>query len=226
MATTAGERQIGKKLGHIKQNHVERYRFAIRMLKKHLPEGGFVLDAASGVGYGSKMIAEHGFAVIAVDRAAEAEEYQKYFEHPGVRFIREEIDLIKRHPECGSFGAIVSLETIEHVAGAAWELTMRETTDLVIGTVPNQDVIAFNKHKHPWHYRHYTKTEISDLFRFWVMSDWHTQYDKTGHRSKMIPGDDGMTLGFVASRRPKDRIAKVARSVAALVERREAELSE
>lgn len=208
MATTAGERQIGKRLEDIKQNHVERYRWAIRMLKKHLPEGGFVLDAASGIGYGSKMIAEAGFAVIAVDRAVEAQEYQQYFKHPGVRFIREEIDLIKRHPECGSFGAIVSLETIEHVLEGSWELTMRQTTDLVIGTVPNQDVVAFNKHKHPWHYRHYTKADIVSLFQLWALDDWHTQYDKRGPRSKMRPGDDGMTLGFVASRRTKDRLAK------------------
>ena len=97
-----------------------------------------------------------------------------------------------------SMDAIVSIETIEHVEDDR-DLIRRYslTSNFLVGSVPNQKWVPFDKNSHPFHFRHYTKPEFIKLlgdFGYQV-DEWATQYDK-------IPGqiylaDDGM--GFVVS---------------------------
>ena len=192
---TTGERLIGNNLEEIAPNHRARYEWAIGLLKKKVPRGGHILDAASGVGYGSKMIAEAGYRVTAVDRADESRKYQKFvFSHENVKFVQGDLFDIR-----GNYDAVVSIETIEHVPHEKWLPLISSMSSMLIGTVPNEAVVPFSASKHAFHLRHYTKLELIEIFSDmnWGLSDWATQYAKW-ENYEMRPGDDGMTLGFMA----------------------------
>ena len=196
MPATTGERLIGNKLEDIAPNHRARYDWAISILKRTVPDGATILDAASGVGYGSMMMAQAGYKVVAIDRAEEARKYQKFvFAHPRVKFFHDDI-----FRALGEFDAAVSIETIEHIQNSrAWINHLGRLTDIIIGTVPNQDVVPFDPKKHEFHFRHFTKSEIGVLMTGWALSEWATQYAKW-ENFEMRPGDDGMTLGFLAEK--------------------------
>jgi|ETNvirnome_2_300_1030623.scaffolds.fasta_scaffold00306_12 SAM-dependent methyltransferase len=198
MASTTGERQIGHKQDDIAINHRARYEWAAKLLRKNIPKFSHVLDAACGCGYGAKILAQHGFAVTAYDKADEAAKYQKQFHHPRVNFIQADVfDAV----EFGqTYDAVVSIETIEHIADAVnWISRLWLSTPLMVGTVPNELIVPFNPKKHPFHHRHYTRRQVEELFRGWELSDWATQFGKY-QEYEMRPGDDGMTLGFLAKR--------------------------
>lgn len=91
--------------------HVERYAWAIH----HLPAGP-TLDLACGVGYGSVMLASRDdiSRVVAGDIAAAAlAEARRSYRHPRVAHVRGDGAGWCRSE---AFAAIVSLETVEHVA--------------------------------------------------------------------------------------------------------------
>ena len=198
MPSTTGERQIGSKQKEIAPNHRARYHWAAELLKRELPKGSHILDAACGVAYGSQILAEAGFKVTAYDRSAEAVEWKKYFEHPFVEFHQGDVsDAIRGGQQ---YDGVVSIETIEHIEDDhGWINGLYMASPLLVGTVPNQEVVAFNPKKHPFHFRHYTKEEVVELLWDWKLSDWSTQYAKW-ENFEMRPGDDGMTLGFLAKR--------------------------
>ena len=167
------------------------------MLRKYRPHVGNVLDAACGVGYGSEMISELGHNVLAIDRADESALWQQFFSNEKIRFIQADIFSVDTRMRVD---AAVSLETIEHVE-KSWVPTLMRMTDLIIGTVPNQDVVPFNKETHKFHLKHYTIQEVLGLFPDdWIVGDFHTQYGKW-ENFKMVPGYDGMTIGFVARKK-------------------------
>jgi len=196
MGATTGERQIGITLDDIAKNHVARYEWAARLLQRELPKGSRILDAACGCAYGSLILAKAGFKVFSYDRSDEAAEYSKNYKHPFVKFHQGDIF----EALTSSYDAAVSIETIEHIdRDRDWVNGLYKSTPLVVGTVPNQDVVAFDPKSHQFHERHYTKAEISDLFGQWALSDWSTQYGKW-ENFEMRPGEDGMTLGFLAKR--------------------------
>jgi|TARA_Y100000310_G_C20704101_1_gene833187 cyclopropane fatty-acyl-phospholipid synthase-like methyltransferase len=198
MPSTTGERQIGTKQKEIAVNHRARYEWAGKLLRLHVPKGGHVLDAACGCAYGSQILAGYGYKVTAYDRSDEAAEWCKFFNHPFVTFIQADVMEAVNHKQ--HYDAAVSIETIEHIeSDADWVRGLYMATPLLVGTVPNQAVVEFNQQKHPFHFRHYTKTEVEHLFRAWELSEWSTQYGKY-ENYEMRPGHDGMTLGFLAKR--------------------------
>lgn len=192
-----GERQMKKRLEDVTPNHRARYEWAIGALLKR-GVSGRVIDAASGIGYGSKMLAEAGFDVLAVDRSEDAETVQaEFFAHPNVRFMRDTLPAI---PSDGDFAAAVTIETVEHLEDApTWLANLRSRCKWLVATVPNESVVPFGDGKHPYHFRHYTLDELTDLLKStgWQPEEWATQYEKYGHRSTMVPGTDGVTLGAV-----------------------------
>ena len=197
MPSTTGERQIGTIQKHIKHNHRCRYHWAADRLQELLSEGSHILDAACGCAYGSQILAQRGFKVTAYDRSDEAMEYAQHFAHPRVEFYQD--DIFKALTQ--EYDAIVSIETIEHIEDdAKWIDGLYRISPILVGTVPNQDVVPFNTKTHPFHFRHYTQSEVTELFQQWKLSDWSTQYKKKGALAQMVPGIDGMTLGFVAKR--------------------------
>lgn len=190
-----GERLMVSTMEKVAFNHVARYEWAIREADKLGAKTA--IDAACGIGYGSKLMAEHGFTVTAVDRDQDAADYQKKFSDPAVTFIRstcEEIELPK-----ADIG--VSIETVEHIQDdIGWLKKLRAACKNLIVTVPNQDVIPFRPEIHRHHMRHYTKGQLIRVLKEagWEPMHWATQYEKWNRdRAYMRPGDDGMTLGVV-----------------------------
>tara|TARA_Y100000310_G_scaffold160700_1_gene160536 strand:- start:2341 stop:2895 length:555 start_codon:yes stop_codon:yes gene_type:complete len=180
-------------MADIPPNHVSRYEWAARELVKRLEPGSLVLDAACGCGYGSFILANVGFRVECFDLSAEAELYQQNFHHERVKFRRDSV--LNIWGDYRTYDAVVSIETIEHV-DEKWIKDIGRMTDVMIGTVPNQDVVPFDAENYPWHLKHYTKAEVIELMEGWWCSDWATQYAKW-EDYEMVPGDDGMTLGWV-----------------------------
>ncbi len=196
MPSTTGERQIGNTLEEIAPNHIARYEWARDILVRELPKGSRILDAACGCAYGSLLLAQAGFKVTAVDCSSEAAEWSQQFKHPNVTFFQGDV-----MDALAFYDGAVSIETIEHIEDdKAWINGLLRAAPVLVGTVPNQDVVAFDKSKHPFHFRHYTKLDVERLMVGWDLSDWSTQYAKY-ERYEMTPGSDGMTLGFLAKRK-------------------------
>lgn len=215
MLPQTGERQVSEVLEGIKPNHRNRYQFAYNKIKEHYsePEPGQlfinVLDCACGIGYGTMMLAGMGEGV----HVGGFDVCPKTIEAANRAYKVANNDFAVcdlSNPESWKaatsavFGddpidAIVSIETIEHVADAS-ALIQRyaDTAKFLIASVPNEDIVKFHKDKHPFHFRHYTRGEFSELLsdHGYVIESWATQYDK-------IPGivyddaDDGM--GFIVS---------------------------
>jgi 2-polyprenyl-3-methyl-5-hydroxy-6-metoxy-1,4-benzoquinol methylase len=181
-------------LDKIKPNHAARYFWAIEEIKKRGVTGK-VLDAACGIGYGSRMLANAGFQVHCIDRSPLALEWhERYFKHPNVRF---DLTTIEQASLDEHYDAVISIETIEHLKDDQdWIKRLSERTKLLIGTVPNERVIPFATAGNEWHFRHYTKEQFDDLMP--GKKTWFTQYDKFDPvGAAMRLGDDGMTLGVV-----------------------------
>lgn len=94
--------------------HVERYRFAAGRLRP-----GRVLDLACGVGYGSAILAEQpGVEVLGVDLSEHAVAYarEKARQHHRAPRLAFRVAEALAFEDAQGFDAIVSLETLEHVA--------------------------------------------------------------------------------------------------------------
>ena len=185
------ERQMKQKIEHYKANHLERYLWAIRELKKRGAKT--VLDAAAGTGYGSYMLANAGFDVHAVDLSQDAYAWHKtYFQHPNIVFSVGSV----LNVQLNGYDAVVSIETIEHIKEDS-EWVSRMQAPIIVATVPNQDVVPFDPEKYRFHVKHYTKDQFDALMP--GKKQWFTQYGKWDN-AKMVPGTDGMTLGVVCER--------------------------
>lgn len=202
--TMTGERQIAGKLSDIKPNHVQRYKFAIDQLRKRFGYKTItVLDSACGNGYGSHMMSLENFKVLGIDTSEDAiamaeQVYSTDFTTFDVVSLSDE----NAWPFKDSrFDAIVSIETIEHVEDDLG-LVKRyaQSTDVLIATVPNQDVVPFDAKEHPFHCRHYTKDEFEKLLNDagFVVQSWWTQYGKWYPEATVVEGYDGMGLMVMA----------------------------
>jgi 2-polyprenyl-3-methyl-5-hydroxy-6-metoxy-1,4-benzoquinol methylase len=167
------------------------------MLWKYLPQGGRVLDAACGCGYGSRIIFNAGFSVVGVDRSDEAEEYSHYFDG-GKTWDFRRTDLFGIE---GQFDAVVTLETIEHIKeDKEWVAKAKTLAPIVIASVPNEDVTPFSPESFRHHFRHYTKSEFDSLFGNWEIKESWSQHGTKWESQGMQTNDTGRVLGLVALR--------------------------
>lgn len=192
-------RQWGARLDEIRGDHVARYQFAKGFLTAERATKGTprVLDGASGIGYGSAIMAQTGAAVLAVDADEEAIDFGKsHWSAQGVEFRRADLAEIDQ-----PFDVVVSFETIEHVEDApALVRHFATLAPWLIASVPNEDVIPFDETRHPEHKRHYRPIEFLRLFEdagYQVRERW-SQIDKSVKR--LQPGTEGRTLIYVAKR--------------------------
>jgi ubiquinone/menaquinone biosynthesis C-methylase UbiE len=126
--------------------HIERYEFAARKLR----DTNSILDIACGVGYGSRLLKDSlpTALVMGVDSSAEAIEYANArYSRPGLTFRVGDAMTF----EDGSFDAIVSLETIEHLPDPQ-AFIQRVTTRVLrpggifVGSVPVTPSMDANPH--------------------------------------------------------------------------------
>lgn len=149
-------------------NHIQRYMFA----REHLYQIGAtrVLDAACGVGYGARFLADGGIPkLVAIDRDATALEIaQREFSDPAIDFVQDDCHSLANAKLLGPFDAIVSFETIEHLPRphdflSACASLLRHGAPLIIST-PNAQARS-GMGKWDYHEQEFTASEFSDLIR-------------------------------------------------------------
>ena len=158
-----GERQVSPTLDGVRLDHVARYRWACRHLK------GTVLDAACGIGYGSKIMADEGFKVRSVDIDQGAIDYGlKHYNHENIKYQCSPLDRILPLSDC-----TVAFEIIEHIENPLPFL--KRLKGRLIASVPNEDVFPYRGYR--FHYRHYTKTEFEELLNEsgFTVESWYGQ---------------------------------------------------
>lgn len=143
--------------------HRSRYRFARGMIP-----AGLVLDIASGSGYGAEMLAGDGHGsrfVVACDASIDAAlAARRLVPLPTVRFVPCDG---RRLPFADSvFDAVVSFETVEHIAEAdrfVGELrrVLKRSGVLVLST-PNASVTSAYP-ANPFHVKEFTPAELGEL---------------------------------------------------------------
>jgi SAM-dependent methyltransferase len=138
--------------------HVFRYSFACRKVKKLT-----VLDIASGEGYGTYALSKVAKAVVGVDISQEAVEHAKT--KYGLDYRIGSADRIP--VETAFFDAVVSFETIEHVADPIRFMQeafrVLKPDGLFIVSTPNKGVYHKDQSPNPFHCSELTQTEFVSL---------------------------------------------------------------
>ena len=192
-----GERQVAPDISGVRRDHVARYEFVAKRIKR----GQRVIDIACGVGYGSQLLAEKGAIVLGVDRDAEAIEYaRKHYAHKGACYKQGDASA---PADWGKQDVAVCFETIEHVEDPFPLLAaLNGYASTLYASVPNEFRLPWNGTA--YHYRHYTKDEFGSLLAQagWAVTEWLGQ---EGPESEVAPNMDGRTLIAVAKRSGKPR---------------------
>ena len=149
--------------------------------------GKSVLDAACGIGYGSRILAQAGaLSVLGVDISGDALRLaRQQFAHPAVAFAQKDVaDLAGTGP----FDLVVSFETIEHVPDPEFFLqavrnVIRENGQFVCST-PNPNYIDKGAEKNPFHLSELPFTEFAALFGkyFHIEERYHQSHAASYHR--------------------------------------------
>ena len=161
-----GERQVSSNLEGIRRDHTERYFWTVKKLG---PVKQFVLDAACGIGYGSCILADAGHDVLAIDKDWQTLEYaSKHWARKNITYLCADLETLSDFD--WKFDALVSFETIEHLENPKKFLSKIDV-DVIYASVPNQKALPFTKDGFPFHHRHYTSDELSDLVHPYVITE-------------------------------------------------------
>jgi 2-polyprenyl-3-methyl-5-hydroxy-6-metoxy-1,4-benzoquinol methylase len=189
MVWNNGERQAATSLSGIRADHVARYRFACAYVQK----GMRVIDAACGIGYGSKMLAEAGAEVAGFDISPDAIAWgAQHYAHENVAL--QVADCLALPVAPNSVPLFVSFETVEHVPDApflAEVLRVLAPGGRFIASTPNQDLMPF----HPGfqhHLRHYTPAELADLIEGAGFKIEARASNVDRESARIVPGWDGL----------------------------------
>ncbi len=159
--------------------HKQRYEFFAQRCR-----GLRILDAACGVGYGSQILARAGAAeVVGLDLDEGAIQYaEAHFAHPCVRFKKADV---QRLGELGSpFDAVISFETIEHLAEPAVFVrnvrNVLKSGGLFVCSTPNKEFADKGGEPNPYHVSEMTFAEFLTLIEteFRVEEKYHQSHSK------------------------------------------------
>lgn len=196
------ERQIAESLDEVRQDHVERYKFAKDIIEKE-NEMNCILDAGCGIGYGSSILADIADTKIdCVDNSQRAMNFfQKHFFKPNVVFHCS--DLFEA-PLKMWYDAIVCFEFLEHIHEHKQAVEMfGDKTDLLICSVPNELVRPHKQEPvNEFHVRHFTPDELAEMLSCGGFSDITYFNQKDGRDFALRPGPEGKFIIAVA-RKPK-----------------------
>jgi len=194
-----GERQVSTTLQGIAHDHVSRYTFAARYLFDKFGSAT-IIDSACGIGYGSKIMAEFGHKVLAIDISDEAIEFARtHYNHPNITFVQSDAYDIAPIVSERNADAVVSFETIEHVKDAHRLIKVFSlSAPLLICSVPNESVVPFTKETHPFHDRHYTDAEFESLLNDYDFDVVETYTQRSKTEGTLLLGKAGRTLIKVA----------------------------
>ena len=167
-------------------NHHQRYAFAADLLRAERVSA--VLDAACGVGYGSRFLGETGAQVVGVDRDAGALAIARSkFAHANVKFLEDDCQQLAN---VGStpFDAIVSFETLEHLPQPSRFLdrcyAVLKPSGLLVISTPN-GYLREGSAKKQWEYheKEYSAHELVSLLQAAGFCDvrlWGQDYTAIG----------------------------------------------
>jgi len=191
------ERQTATTLATVQADHIGRYVFAAE------EERGFmspVLDLGCGCGYGSWILADTGYGVLGIDKDPEAIAFAcEHWYHERTSYLVLDVDGFKDH--FISCGGATLFEIIEHLSDPATMLrSLREACPRIVMSVPNANVVPFERARFPYHKRHYTEVELDELLRSvgFTPTAWWTQYERS--LKTVVPGTRGRTIVVEASR--------------------------
>lgn len=158
-------------LSDLRRGHEARYRLASGFLM----EGDYVLDAACGCGYGSRILAEKigpSGVVFAMDYSQEAIDYAgRHYPPVNAPITHRKVDLTDWEPGDGAVDVAVSFETIEHLdpkdgqelAAVPREFARklkRVAKRMIIISAPIIPTVGIN----PSHHHDFTDKDMLDLF--------------------------------------------------------------
>lgn len=192
--------------------HLARYRFASQFARERR-----VLDAGCGEGYGTAMLAAagaEGAVGIDIDQATVDHARSKY----GIEFERADVGELPF--EDGSFGLVVSFETLEHVPDAARAIAelRRVLADdgVLIASTPNSERYMVDNE---FHTREFTEAEFGDLLTphfpevaFFYQQDWLTSAVMGAEQLGLDDGERPLALDLtkVAHHEPGDHLFTLA----------------
>jgi SAM-dependent methyltransferase len=199
-----GERMIpGQVEFHLEAEHRARYEFAARNLPK-----GLVLDDGCGVGYGSGILARHGFQVVGIDVDPKAiSACRQNSSLPSISFQQEDSANLRFCDE--HFDGVVSFEVIEHVTDyqryvAEAHRVLRPGGVLIIST-PNKRVYTdIPQHRNPFHVHEFYLDEFRNLLTSFfpdvdIIGQWNAEAILIGPSAQSRPG---LCADFLLRSRP------------------------
>lgn len=164
----SGERQTADSIDGIRADHLARYAFAARWLRRRWPDCSTRcgLDAFAGNGYGSRLVADlTGARMVGLDGSADAMRHaERHYADHRVVFGQALFPFALRER---LFDFAISFESIEHVddPGALLQQIASATDGPVVVSVPNEAALPFarygNRFEH--HVRHFTRQQLQDL---------------------------------------------------------------
>ncbi|MHA1378140.1 MAG: class I SAM-dependent methyltransferase [Candidatus Helarchaeota archaeon] len=154
----SGERIVTKNLEKIRKDHIERYNFVKRFLKKHY----IIADIGCGIGYGSNILSSYCKSVYSFDKSVESVFYaRRHYKAPNIKF--ESADAINLPVPNEFFDVVISFEVIEHIKDDRKYLKeikrILKTDGLVVLSTPQKT--PFKKGK--FHKREYNVQQFKKL---------------------------------------------------------------
>lgn len=150
----------------IELEHLQRY-----LSVQDIVAGKRVLDVASGAGYGTALLAERAARACGTDIDSETVAFAKnHYKAPNLEYCQG--SLVALPFPAGSFDAVVSFETIEHIPGDLHQKFMDEVLRvlspdgfLVISTPDKHIYSELVDYKNEFHLKEYYRQEFNDFLK-------------------------------------------------------------
>ena len=197
----SGERQISSTLSGIREDHINRYNFAIEMINKYNKGIKDGCDVFCGNGYGSNIISKNVQnlkSLLSIDGSKDAIKLaNKYYKTDTITFKQKYFPFKLKE---NNYDFIVSLESIEHVKDDNafidnFKSALKDNGILILST-PNAEIHSLEVNIDPYHFRHYIFDNFVNFLKYkgfellcWAGQDVYT-YDENRKISGLVPIED------------------------------------